>query len=82
MPPHGFALSLKDAAERLVPVQTRPLPSLTRVIVVCSDQDPRHPAQIELARLLGASVHWVGGGHLFPMEQPRRTAEIIVEEFG
>ena len=82
VPLPGEPLSLADAAERLLPMPEAPLPALSRVIVVCSRQDPRHAAQVDLARELGAPVHWLEGGHLFPIVQPGPTARLILAALG
>lgn len=77
-PPTGDPLTLDEAADRLrapEPVLRHPP---TQVFVICSKSDPRHEAQLRLARQLGARVQWTEGGHLFPITDGRATADIIL----
>jgi hypothetical protein len=75
--PTGPLLSLRDAATRLSTDPNPRLPTLTKVVVICATGDKRNPAQLEMARALGADVHWVDGGHLFPISHPVATAPMI-----
>lgn len=76
--PAGDPLSLADAAARLSIPTTMPLPAPGAIHVLCAAGDERHLVQVAFARALGAELHWVRGGHLFPIAEPMSTARSIM----
>lgn len=78
--PVGAPLPLREAADRLRRAGRQAIsPPSAPCVVLCSDDDARHPAQLRLAERLGTTAHGVEGGHLFPITRGRRTAETILE---
>lgn len=76
--PTGPPLNLAAAAQRLKAAPSAVPSSVSRpVVVIVSNDDPRHADQVHFAAHLGATIRYHPGGHLFPITHAVSTARTI-----